>query len=204
MSDQILVIVGVTFLVMVSPGPDMVLVLRNTFSGGRLAGLQTSLGVLTGNLVHITYCVLGIGWLISQSILAFTALKVAGAAYLIYLGIMSYRSGGTTLNTSSIEGRRRNRTWFVQGFVNNLLNPKGTLFFLGVFTVVITPETSASATLVLVIVMISVAASFWLFFVYTLDRPIIREFIERSQRVVNRVFGVLLVFLGVRVASMER
>lgn len=88
--------------------------------------------------------------------------------------------------------------------MNNLLNPKGTLFFLGVFTVVITPETSASATLVLVIVMISVAASFWIFFVYTLDRPIIREFIERSQRVVNRVFGVLLVFLGVRVASMER
>lgn len=204
MVDQILVIVGVTFLVMVSPGPDMVLVLRNTFSGGRLAGLQTSLGVLTGNLVHITYCVLGIGWLISQSILAFTALKYAGAAYLIYLGIMSYRAGATTLNSSSIEGRRRNRTWFVQGFVNNILNPKGTLFFLGVFTVVITPETSASATLVLVIVMISVAASFWLFFVYTLDRPIIREFIERSQRVVNRVFGVLLVFLGVRVASMER
>ncbi len=204
MVDQILVIVGVTFLVMVSPGPDMVLVLRNTFSGGRLAGLQTSLGVLTGNLVHITYCVLGIGWLISQSILAFTALKYAGAAYLIYLGIMSYRSGATTLNSSSIEGGGRNRTWFVQGFVNNILNPKGTLFFLGVFTVVITPETSASATLVLVIVMISVAASFWLFFVYTLDRPIIREFIERSQRVVNRVFGVLLVFLGVRVASMER
>ena len=204
MVDQILVIVGVTFLVMVSPGPDMVLVLRNTFSGGRLAGLQTSLGVLTGNLVHITYCVLGIGWLISQSILAFTALKYAGAAYLIYLGIMSYRAGATTLNSSSIERRRRNRTWFVQGFVNNILNPKGTLFFLGVFTVVITPETSAGATLVLVIVMISVAASFWLFFVYTLDRPIIRQFIERSQRVVNRVFGVLLVFLGVRVASMER
>ncbi len=204
MVDQILVIVGVTFLVMVSPGPDMVLVLRNTFSGGRLAGLQTSLGILAGNLVHITYCVLGIGWLISQSILAFTALKYAGAAYLIYLGIMSYRAGATTLNSSSIEGRRRNRTWFVQGFVNNILNPKGTLFFLGVFTVVITPETSAGATLVLVIVMISVAASFWLFFVYTLDRPIIREFIERSQRVVNRVFGVLLVFLGVRVASMER
>ncbi len=53
-------IVGVTFLVMVSPGPDMVIVLRNTFLGGRLAGLQTSLGVLAGNLVHITYCVLGI------------------------------------------------------------------------------------------------------------------------------------------------
>lgn len=204
MVDQVLVIIGVTFLVMVSPGPDMIIVLRNTFSGGRLAGLQTSMGVLAGNLVHITYCVLGIGWLISQSILAFTALKFAGAAYLIYLGIMSYRSGATTLDTSPIEDKRRTRTWFVQGFVNNVLNPKGTLFYLGVFTMVITPETSASATLVLILIMMVVSASFWLFFVYTLDRPVIRDFIERSQQIVNRIFGVLLVFLGVRVASMDR
>ena len=72
------------------------------------------------------------------------------AAYLIYLGIMSFRSGAKTLDTNDIEGRRPNRTWFVQGFVNNLLNPKGTLFYLGVFTMVITPETSASAMLLLI------------------------------------------------------
>src|SRR6185295_17865992 len=105
------------------PGPDMVLVLRNTFVSGRAAGLQTSMGILSGNLVHITYCVLGIGLLISQSILAFSALKLAAAAYLIYLGIMSLRSGGTPLDTNDVENRRPNRTWFVQGFVNNLLNP---------------------------------------------------------------------------------
>ena len=199
-----LVIVSVTFLVMVTPGPDMVLVLRNTFVSGRRAGLQTSMGILSGNLVHITYCVLGIGWLISQSILAFSALKYAGGAYLIYLGIMSFRSGAKTLDTNDIEGRRPNRTWFVQGFVNNLLNPKGTLFYLGVFTTVITPETSASAMLLLIISMMLVSASFWLFFVYTLDRPIIRESIERSQQTVNRIFGVLLFLLGMRVASMSR
>ena len=71
---------------MISPGPDMVIVMRNTVAGGRDAGLRTSLGILTGNLVHIGYCVLGIGWLISQSIVAFSALKYAGAAYLVYLG----------------------------------------------------------------------------------------------------------------------
>ena len=204
MLDQISVIVSVTVLVMVSPGPDMVLVLRNTFVGGRRAGLQTSMGILSGNLIHISYCMLGIGLLISQSILAFSAFKYAAAAYLIYLGIISFRSGPKTLDTNRVEGLRPHRRWFVQGFVNNLLNPKGTLFYLGVFTVVITPETSASAKLLLIVIMMLVRASFWLFFVYTLDRPSIRELVDRSQQTVNRILGVLLVLLGVRVASMSR
>jgi len=162
------------------------------------------MGILSGNLVHITYCVLGIGLLISQSIMAFSALKYAGAAYLIYLGLMSVRSGDTPLNTNDIERRRPNRTWFVQGFVNNLLNPKGALFYLGVFSMVITPETSGSVTLLLIFSMMFVSTSFWLFFVHTLDRPTIREFIARSQRTVNRICGVLLLLLGIRVASMAR
>jgi len=202
--DQILVIVSVTSLVMVIPGPDMVLVLRNTLVSGRGAGLQTSMGILSGNLVHITYCVLGIGLLISQSIMAFSALKFAAAMYLIYLGIASFRAGATTLDTKEGEGRLGNTSWFVQGFINNLLNPKGTLFYLGVFTTVITPETSTSATLLLIVSMMLVSASFWLFFVYTLDRPTIRRFAERSQRTVNRICGVLLLLLGIRVASMAR
>lgn len=204
MLDQVLVIVSLTALVMVTPGPDMVLVLRNTFAGGRGAGLQTSVGILSGNLVHITYCMLGIGLIISQSILAFTMIKYAGAAYLIYLGVMSFRSGSETLDTNDIERRRPNRTWFVQGFVNNLLNPKGALFYLGMFTMVITPETSATTLLVLIISMMLVSASFWLFFVYTLDRPFIRNSIARSQQTVSRIFGTLLVLLGMRVASMSR
>ena len=204
MLDQVMVIVSLTALVMVTPGPDMVLVLRNTFVGGRGAGLQTSVGILSGNLVHITYCMLGIGLIISQSILAFTMIKYAGAAYLIYLGVMSFRSGSETLDTNDIERRRPNRTWFVQGFVNNLLNPKGALFYLGMFTMVITPETSATTLLVLIISMMLVSASFWLFFVYTLDRPFIRNSIARSQQTVSRIFGTLLVLLGMRVASMSR
>ena len=204
MFDQILVIVSVTFLVMISPGPDMFLVLRNTFAGGRRAGLQTSMGVLSGNLVHISYCVLGIGVLISQSIVAFAALKYAGAAYLIYLGIMSFRSGDQRFDMNDVVDRRPDRRWFVQGFVNNLLNPKGTLFYLGVFTTVITPGTSASAMILLVVIMMLLSASFWLFFVCTLDRRTIREFLHRSQRTVNKVYGAVLVLMGVRVASMSR
>jgi RhtB (resistance to homoserine/threonine) family protein len=203
-SEQLLVIIGVTALVLVSPGPDMVIVLRNTLLGGRRAGLQTSAGILAGNQVHITYCVLGIGLLISQSILAFTILKYLGAAYLVYLGIMSFRSSAPPLDASLVDGSRGNKSWFAQGFINNLLNPKGTLFYLGVFTMVITPDTSVSTAIVLVITMNLVCVTFWLFFVTTLDHPSVRQFIERSQQIVQHIFGGLLIFLGLRVAFMER
>ena len=204
MLDQFLVIVSVTALVMIIPGPDMILVVRNTFVGGRGGGLQTSAGILVGNLVHITYCLLGIGLIISQSIVAFSVIKFAGAAYLVYLGIVSLRSGATMLDTSDVADRRPARIWFVQGFVNNLLNPKGTLFYLGVFTTVIAPETPSRTMLLLVLAMMTVSASFWLLFVCTLDHPFIRRSVERSQLTVNRIFGALLIFLGIRVASMSR
>jgi RhtB (resistance to homoserine/threonine) family protein len=204
MPDQLLVIVSVTALVMIIPGPDMILVVRNTFVGGRGAGLQTSAGILTGNLVHITYCLLGIGLIISQSIVAFSVIKFAGAAYLVYLGIVSLRSGATMLDPSEAADRPPTRIWLVQGLVNNLLNPKGTLFYLGVFTTVIDPETPARTMILLVLAMMTVSASFWLLFVCTLDHPIVRRSVERSQLTVNRIFGALLIVLGIRVASMSR
>jgi len=204
MLDQILLVVSVTFLVMVSPGPDMVLVLGNTLISSRRAGLQTSIGILCGNLIHVTYSVLGIGLLIARSILAFSLLKYAAAAYLVYLGIMSLRSGRQSLDPTRIPGGRSTRSWFVQGFVNNLLNPKGALFYLGVFTTIIGPDTSASAMFVLIITMMLVSASFWICFVYTLDRRAVRDVVERFQDTVNRVFGVVLILLGLRVASMSR
>jgi len=206
MIDQILVILGITLLVMISPGPDMVIVMRNTIVGGRAGGLQSSLGVLAGNMVHITYCAIGIGWLISESILAFNILKYAGAAYLIYIGVMSFRAKDMALSAETKAELQKNagKSWFLQGFLNNILNPKGTLFYLGVFTMVITPETSAATTLLLVLIMMSVSALFWLFFVFTLDSTIVRNVLERGQKIVNRVFGGLLIFLGIRVAFMER
>ena len=202
--EQIVVVVSITFLVMISPGPDMVLVMRNTLVAGRSAGLWSSVGVLTGNAVHMTYCALGIGWLISQSIVAFSVLKYAGAAYLIYLGIASLRAGSSSSDSVAATPKHSDRSWFLQGLFNNILNPKGTLFYLGVFTMVITPETSWGMTLILVMCMKTVSAAFWVVFVYTLDQPTVRRLLQSSQQVVTRIFGALLIGLGLRVAVLDR
>jgi len=118
--EQVLVVVGVTFFVMISPGPDMVLVSRNTLVGGRIGGLQTSLGILLGNFVHMAYCVFGVGWLISRSILAFSVLKYLGAAYLIHLGIKSLRAGGAPLEADARRGAGANRSWPVEGLAKRI------------------------------------------------------------------------------------
>ena len=204
MLHQILTIVGITALVMLSPGPDMVVVMRNVHAGGRAAGLLTSFGMVVGSLVHITYCVVGIGWLISQSILVFGLLKYAGAAYLIYLGISSLRAETVSLDASIERTTGSSRTWFLQGFATNVLNPKATLFYLGVFTTVITPETSTGAMAVLIAVMVTISTLFWLLFVQTLGTPFVRRVPNRGQRTVNRIFGALLVALGIRVALLDR
>ncbi|MGI9261402.1 MAG: LysE family translocator [Woeseiaceae bacterium] len=203
MLDQVLIITGITLLVLISPGPDMVIVMKNTLAGGRRGGLETSAGVLSGNLVHISYCVVGIGWLISQSIVAFSVLRYAGATYLIYLGVSTLLSDQATLDRPIEDKGARNQSWFLQGFVNNVLNPKGTLFYLGVFTMVITPDTTPAVAAILILLMMSLCTAFWLFFVGTLDQPAVRRFINRSQNTVNRLFGVLLVSLGIRVAFLE-
>ncbi|MEM7030822.1 MAG: LysE family translocator [Chloroflexota bacterium] len=204
MQEQVWVIIGITFLAMVSPGPDMVIVLRNTLTKGHVGGLMTSLGVLSGNLVHITYCVLGVAWIISQSILVFNLLKYLGAIYLIYLGIKSIMARTET----AVEAPHRpdqvdasQKAVYLQGLINNILNPKGTLFYLGVFTVVIKPETSMLETSILIMVMMTISTLFWLFFVFTIGHSRIRLALTKSHQVINQVFGVLLIALGIRVIS---
>jgi len=204
MTEELLLVIGVTTLCMLSPGPDMILVMRNTLTRDRRVGALTAMGVLTGNLFHIGYCALGIALLLSQSPLAFNVLRIASAVYLLYLGIQSLRStGGFSVDTPtpSDEPRRANAYW--QGLLNNLLNPKGSLFYLGVFSQLITPDMTALETVTLIAVMMSVSAAFWVVFVQTLHWPQIRARLAKYGVLVDRAFGLLLVFFAVKVALLS-
>lgn len=138
-----LAVFTLAFVAVITPGPDFVLTLRNSLTYSRQAGLYTALGVGVGNLVHATYSLIGIGAIISQSILLFTLLKWLGAAYLIYLGVKSIRSQKSSVTLIDSRSMAPIKRWsaFRIGFLGNLLNPKATLFFLALFTQVIQPST---------------------------------------------------------------
>jgi RhtB (resistance to homoserine/threonine) family protein len=204
MGDKLAVIVTVTLLCMLSPGPDMVLVMRNTLTRDRVSGNFTALGVLTGNLVHIGYCVLGLATLLAQSPLVYGGLRLAGAAYLVYLGVQSLRSRAGGLDRSTtVTPSARLRSAYRQGLINNLLNAKGAVFYLGVFSQLITSGTAPHEIALLAATSVSVSAAFWLVFVQALHLPIVRGAFDRYAVAVDRIFGVMLILLGVTVALTE-
>jgi threonine/homoserine/homoserine lactone efflux protein len=109
------------------PGPDQALIVRNSLVGGRAAGMRTMFGGATGLLVHSTAAVLGLSALLAASATAYTGLKIAGVAYLLYLGVRMLRAAG---REDGEEGRRRGSRPYAQGLLSNLMNPKLVLFFL--------------------------------------------------------------------------
>jgi threonine/homoserine/homoserine lactone efflux protein len=110
------------------PGPDQALIVRNALVGGRAAGLRTMLGGASGLLLHSTAAVLGLSALLAASATAYTMLKIAGVAYLVYLGVRMLRVAGHA--DADGDAPRRGARPFAQGLLSNAMNPKCALFFL--------------------------------------------------------------------------
>lgn len=142
-SSQFITIIVVHLLAVASPGPDFAIVVKQSVTHGRATALWTSLGVGTGIFLHVLYSLLGIGVVVSQSVVAFTIMKFLGAAYLMYIGWRAIRTKPSSTRIFSTNGQQTPTRVkaFWTGFLTNGLNPKATLFFLSLFTVVIAPDT---------------------------------------------------------------
>lgn len=115
----------------ITPGPDMTLFLGRTLSEGRVAGLAAMLGASAGIVVHTSLAAFGISALIAASPEAFLALKLVGAAYLVFLAVQAIRSGSSLQLDARAGGRRHSiATNWLTGLGINLLNPKIILFFV--------------------------------------------------------------------------
>ncbi|MEK7184974.1 MAG: LysE family transporter, partial [Patescibacteria group bacterium] len=146
---QLLTIAIVHLFAVMSPGPDFAMVTRNSLIYSRKIAVYTSLGIALGISIHVTYSLLGIGFIISKSIFLFNLIKYIGATYLIYIGYKSLKARPAEKNEDNSitplsmllkkEISIKSAIW--SGFLTNVLNPKATLFFLALFTQVINPMT---------------------------------------------------------------
>jgi RhtB (resistance to homoserine/threonine) family protein len=199
--------VSVVALIVVLPGPDMALVLQNGLSGGRRAAVETAVGINAGLLVWAVAAALGIAALLRASGPAFTLLKLAGAAYLVWLGLRAVATAGRgRADTSAAHlARRRRPSAFGQGLLSNLLNPKIALVFTTLIPQFVDPgDPALPQTLLLAAIFIAMGLV-WLTS-YALFVARIGALLRRSavQRFLNAVTGTVLTALGVRLALTER
>ena len=202
---------GVAVLVIVTPGPDTALTIRNTLMGGRPGGFATALGVSLGQATWALAASVGLAALISASQPAFVALRLVGAAYLVYLGIqallVAFGRRGGELARPDLGGSRglAPRAAFRQGILSNLANPKMAVFFTSLLPQFVAPGGSAFAGFLMLGLLLSVMTFFWLCaYAIAVARAgdVLRR--PRVRRTVEGVTGAALVALGLRLATERR
>lgn len=196
----------VHLLAVASPGPDFAVVVRESVAQGRRAGSWTALGVGCGIFVHVAYSLLGIGLIVSQSIVLFNLFKWLATAYLVYLGWRALRV--RPMNLEAIDGTNApvaRSAWraFVIGFVTNGLNPKATLFFLSLFTVVISPDTPLLVQAGYGLYLAGATALWFLLVAWLFSRGRVRAGFARMGHWFDRLTGAVLIGLGARLALSE-
>lgn len=209
MPEQLLPFLAVALVLTLTPGPDMALVLRNGARGGAGAAWWTGLGCCAGIAVYAAGSAVGLAAVLAASATAFTVLKLAGAAYLVYLGVMAlWHSRGRTATSAAVDtsaAALESSTAFRQGLMSNLLNPKIALIFLTLIPQFISPgEPALPTTATLAAAFLVLAVAWWRVFslaVGALGRMLTRD---RVRTTIERVTGTVLIGLGVRVAFTAR
>jgi RhtB (resistance to homoserine/threonine) family protein len=190
------------FLLNITPGQDTLYIVGRSVSQGRRAGLLSVLGILTGCAIHAVAAAFGLSAILATSARAFAAVKLAGAAYLCYLGV------GMLIERANPEEERRfapesDWTIFRAGLLTNVLNPKVALFFMAFLPQFVSPsaESRISALLFLGAVFIF-NGTWWCVFLVWSASAVSRRLRTRSTPalVLKRATGALFVGLGVRLA----
>lgn len=199
---EIIAVMTITILAVISPGADFAMVTRNSLLYGRRAGLLTSAGIAAGVQLHVLYSMLGVALLLRSSPGWFWAIKLAGAAYLVYVGWQTFVS---RVSASAMKGHGGDAGLSTQaalkaGFFTNALNPKTTLFVVSIYAQAVGPDTPVVQQIAYGLFM-SLAHLLWFGVVSLfLSDTRLRSRLLQKQVLLNRCIGVVLVGLGLALA----
>jgi threonine/homoserine/homoserine lactone efflux protein len=202
---------GISILVIVAPGQDTALTIRNTLVGGRGGGIATALGVVTGLATWTVASSAGLAALLVASQPLFLAIRLVGAAYLVFLGVQAIHAAifsRTNRGSPSPLREGSRRGWgsaYRQGLISNLSNPKIVVFFLSLFPQFVTRGQASFASLLLLGLIFCSITITWLT-LYAVVVARIGDFLRRDRvrRALEATTGLVLIGLGLRLATDRR
>lgn len=204
--DALMTFIIAAVLLSLAPGPDNVFVLTQSALYGRVSGLMVTLGLCTGLVVHTVAVALGIAVIFQTSAVAFTALKLVGAAYLLYLAWQALRAATAKLNAAS-STRRSLWALYRRGIYMNISNPKVSIFFLAFLPQFASPERGSIALQMMTLGAVFICITLLVFGTIALLAGTLGERLSRSntaQIYLNRVAGVVFAALAIKLLTTQQ
>jgi threonine/homoserine/homoserine lactone efflux protein len=201
--ESLVTFFAASVLLALAPGPDNIFVLTQSALHGKLAGLLVTLGLCTGLIVHTTAVAFGVAVIFQASALAFTALKLCGAGYLLYLAWGAWRATATKINASTDAGLSRGKL-YRRGIIMNVTNPKVSIFFLAFLPQFADPAHGSLTLQMVLLGGIFILATILIFGAIALLAGTLGSWLARSNKaqiVMNRVAGVVFVGLALKLAT---
>jgi RhtB (resistance to homoserine/threonine) family protein len=200
--------IATAILLIITPGQDTFFILGRSLSGGRSAGVAAALGISTGTVVHTILAALGLSALLATSPYAFMAVKFAGAAYLVFIGVRALltRTNGLPAGETGSASPDRSSA-FRQGVLTNLLNPKVALFFLALMPQFIDAGSTRKVGAFLVLGLTFVTLGLiWVVMLAVAAAELRGAFLRRPSmaNVLNKVAGAMFVALGLKLATARQ
>jgi len=192
-------------LAVASPGPDFALMVRQSLRHGRATAMRTAWGIGSGIVVHVSLAVIGIGVLVRSSPPLFTSLRLSGAAYMLWLAWRSFRSNPMPDIDEAVDnvavGAQRG-AWR-RGFLTNVLNPKAALFFVALYSVVVSSTTPLWAQAIYGGWMVVGTATWFSLVAVLFTQPALRRSYLRSSVWVDRAMGLIFVAFAMNLLWFE-
>jgi RhtB (resistance to homoserine/threonine) family protein len=201
--SNLLAVGVVSLLAAISPGPDFVIVLKNSLSYSRKAGFWTALGISLALIVHLSYTLVGLGVLLAESPVLYTLLKYIGVGYLFYIGSNSLISSFKKADHLDLTYRKSidqisSSKALMQGFLTNLLNPKAAVFFISLFSQFIDANTPLLLKVEYALINWSITLSWFLLLSYVITSQRVTGKIHRFRIYIDRLMGGALMLLGMK------
>jgi threonine/homoserine/homoserine lactone efflux protein len=191
------------FLALLSPGPDFVLVVKSAIKNNGKNAIGVAIGIASANALYITLCLIGVGSILAASIYVMVGLKIVGGLFLIYLAVQALRAHKSSYNNLDISDSKNSDVIkttflkeFITGFMSGILNPKNLLFYLSLFTVVLTPEIGFAFKLGLGIWMTAIVFLWDLSIIFLLSTRKVRSKFTKAAYYIDKVTGALLGVMG--------
>jgi threonine/homoserine/homoserine lactone efflux protein len=204
--DSLITFFIAALLLSLAPGPDNVFVLTQSALYGRVSGLLVMLGLCTGLLVHTAAVALGIAVIFQTSLIAFTALKIVGAGYLLYLAWLAWRAAPASLSEVSSTTRSFGAL-YRRGIYMNISNPKVSIFFLAFLPQFASPERGSVAVQMMILGAVFICATLLIFGAIALLAGSLGAWLTRSgaaQRYLNRIAGMVFAALAIKLLTTQQ